>query len=102
MSLFVRVKVSNSPLKGNKQQMPPFCILPAGLFPPQQLLLLIANAWKGEVPNLLSHFLKMLNGKEIKRFVWTFQVFSSLLEKKKISVQLYAHVQNKLVPHLFM
>lgn len=62
MSLFVRVKVSNSPLKGNKQQMPPFCVLPAGLFPPQQLLLLIANAWKGEVPNLLSHFLKMLNG----------------------------------------
>lgn len=80
--------------------MPPFCLLPAGLFPPHQLHLV--NTWEGKVPHLLSHFLQILNGKEIKWFVWTFQGFSSLLEKKKISVQLYAHVQNKLVPHLFM
>lgn len=72
--------------------MPPFCLLPAGLFPPQQLLLLIANVWKGEVPNLLSYFLQILSGKEITWLIWIFQGFSNILEKKKISVQLYARV----------
>lgn len=87
MSSFISIKVSNLAFPGEiSNKCPLFSHLPASLFPPQLLLLLIANAWKDEVPNLLSHFLQILNRKEIKGLAWTSQGFSNSLEKKKISV----------------